>query len=726
MITPGQTLNNTYKIIEQIGSGGGGIVFKAYHLRLEKHVAIKLIKDKVKGKMNERAEADILKQLKHDGLPQVYDFINDGEDVYTVMEYINGHSLNDEIIKRGKIPYKQALKWTKELCSAAAYLHSRKPAIIHSDIKPKNIMVTYDGNLCLIDFNISSVFGGDIYTIGSSDGYSPPEQYLARKQVRPVAPVSVSASPSRHYGDTEILIEETSIDATEILTDDRTEVVTETEVVVDNSDKLLDSCSDVYSIGAVMYSMLTGMKPNNSRGVIKPLKKLDPNIPEAMVYIVEKAMCKEKSGRFASAVEMLEALENINKLDKRYKRLALRKQLAFIFCLVLFTASAIASIAGYRLMQTETGNKLNSYIQQMNAMSEKNNFSDFDSVYASATSEFPESAEPHYYKAYMLYSSFEYETAEKYMSESLMNKVNELPADLQASSNFMYADILFRKEDYQNAVTYYEKALVNGSDSPDVYRDFAISLARTGNAESAEQVLALAVERGLAEDGIYMVTGEIHFIRNEYSEAVEALKNGIAISDNAELKRNAYLVCSRAYEAMYMVDNEQLILDNAALLEEALLTLPQSMTMQVKEYLAQAYIDYGEITSRDDYFAKAITLLEDIKYSSEFRNYQTDMNLAVLCDKIGNSQTAKELLLDMATVPEYELNYYIIYIRAAYCEADIQGELDVTERDYSEFDKYYKSAEEEYKKYIQRGNSDPEMEKLTQLRNEMVSLGWLK
>ncbi len=355
---------------------------------------------------------------------------------------------------------------------------------------------------------------------------------------------------------------------------------------------------------------------------------------------------------------------NINKLDKRYKRLAMQKQLAFIFCLVLFTGSVIASIAGCRLMQTETDNKLTRYVEQMGEMAAENNFTDFDSAYASATSEFPESAEPHYYKAYMLYSSFEYEEAEKYMNESLIGRADALSADLQASSNFMYADILFRKEDYQNAVVYYEKALANGSDNPDVYRDFAISLARTSNADNAERVLQLAVEKGLTEDGIYMVTGEIHFIRNEYSEAIESLKQGIVISENAELKRNAYLLCSRAYEAMYTADNEQLILDNAALLEEAMLTLPQSMTMQMKEYLAQAYIDYGELTSRDDYFVKAIKLLEEIKYSSEFRNYQADMNLAVLCDKVGNSQTAKELLLEMAEVPEYELHYYIIYIRA--------------------------------------------------------------
>ena len=69
MITTGQILNDTYKITERLGSGGGGIVFKAYHLRLEKYVAVKLIKDEVKGAVNERAEADILKRLKHEGLP---------------------------------------------------------------------------------------------------------------------------------------------------------------------------------------------------------------------------------------------------------------------------------------------------------------------------------------------------------------------------------------------------------------------------------------------------------------------------------------------------------------------------------------------------------------------------------------------------------------------------------------------------------------------------------
>lgn len=730
MITQNQILNNTYQIIGQLGSGGGGIVFKAYHLRLEKYVAIKLIKENVKGVVNERAEADILKRLKHEGLPQVYDFINDGEDVYTVMEFIDGCSLFDEIVSRKKIPYKQALEWAKQLCSAAAYLHTRKPPIIHSDIKPQNIMITSEGKVCLIDFNISSIFDGNIYTIGSSDGYSPPEQYLARAHIKPHLHTSAPAYAANQHTNTEILLDAPEDDATEIITDncgnDKTEILTDdVKVTIDNSDNLIDSRSDVYSIGAVMYSMVTGMKPNNSRGTVIPLKKIDENIPEAFAYIIEKAMSKEKEKRFPSAVEMLTALNNINKLDKRYKRMALRQQLAFIFCLMLLTGSVISTIAGYRLIQTESADRLDNYIAMLQDISASGNYSDFEVIFSAATSEYPNSIEPYYYKAYMLYSEQNYDEAESCLSEYVISNINGLPDKLQSDTYLMNADILFRREDYQNAAAYYENAIVSNPEKPDIYRDYAISLARIGNTEKAEQVLQVAVNYGLTEDGIYMVTGEIQFMRNEFSAAVDSLKNSIAVTEDDIMKRNAYLLCSRAYKEQYSIDNKNIILENIALLEEALLELPQDMTMQIKEYLTQSYIDYGEVSGNDEYFAKAISLIEDLKYSDKIKSYQLDMNLAVLCDKIGSVERSKELLLDMAAKQEYSMHYYTIYLRLAYCEADIQSRTDINSRDYTEFDNYYLSAEDEYKKYTENGNSDPEMDKLRQLRNEMVSLGWL-
>lgn len=149
--------------------------------------------------------------------------------------------------------------------------------------------------------------------------------------------------------------------------------------------------------------------------------------------------------------------------------------------------------------------------------------------------------------------------------------------------------------------------------------------------------------------------------------------------------------------------------------------LPQEMLTQVKEYLAQAYIDYGEATGIKEYYAKAVILLDEMR-SGGWSDYNIEMNIAVLCDKMGDTQTSMRLLKGMLEVPEYANNYYIINIRLAYCEADMQSRLDVSERDYTAFDEYYYAALDAYSEY---NISDPEMDKLTQIRDELVKLNWL-
>lgn len=178
MLQQGMKLNDTYILLEQLGSGGGGIVYKAYHERLQTYVVVKQIKDSVKGLLKSRAEADILKNLKHTRLPRVYDFLEIEGEVYTVMDFIPGMSLNRALALEGRFSQKEVYQWTLQLADALSYLHSRTPPVIHSDIKPANIMLTPERDICLIDFNVSLAFDRRKRTsTGTSRGYSPPEQY---------------------------------------------------------------------------------------------------------------------------------------------------------------------------------------------------------------------------------------------------------------------------------------------------------------------------------------------------------------------------------------------------------------------------------------------------------------------------------------------------------------------------------------------------------------------
>ena len=102
------------------------------------------------------------------------------------------------------------------------------------------------------------------------------------------------------------------------------------------------------------------------------------------------------------------------------------------------------------------------------------------------------------------------------------------------------------------------------------------------------------------------------------------------------------------------------------------------------------------------------------------------MNIAVLLDRLGDTRGCKNILIEMSQNGEYAPHYYEIFVRLAYCEADIQGSIDADARDYSMFDEYFKRAEKEYEIYSKNGAADGEIERLRTVRKDLVSLGWLK
>lgn len=170
----GEILSSTYEIREQIGSGSGGTIYRAYHRRLQKDVVLKKINQSSERNEDEK---EILKNLKHSYLPQVYDFLDVEDGVYTIIDYIPGQSFEKLLKEKGKFPQKKVVKYAMQLCEVVDYLHKQKPPIIHGDIKPANIMLTPEDNICLIDFNISGVLDGKSKeSIGYTPGYAPPEQ----------------------------------------------------------------------------------------------------------------------------------------------------------------------------------------------------------------------------------------------------------------------------------------------------------------------------------------------------------------------------------------------------------------------------------------------------------------------------------------------------------------------------------------------------------------------
>ena len=128
--------------------------------------------------MDERAEANILKTLKHKYLPRIYDVIESPSGyVYTIMDMIPGENMQNYVKTHGPVSQKLAYRWACQLCEVIAYLHSQVPPILHCDIKPSNIMITPAGDICVIDFNTSLVFSKGVLAIGATPGYAAPEQY---------------------------------------------------------------------------------------------------------------------------------------------------------------------------------------------------------------------------------------------------------------------------------------------------------------------------------------------------------------------------------------------------------------------------------------------------------------------------------------------------------------------------------------------------------------------
>ena len=783
VLEKGTILENTYEIIEEIGSGGGGIVFRARHLRLQTDVVVKRIRDEVRGKMKSRQEADILKKLKHPYLPRVYDFIETPDGVYTVMDFIHGEDLATAVKRHGKFPEKQVRKWAKQLGEALDYLHSQKPAIIHSDIKPANIMLTKDDNICLIDFNISLAMGGDMESaVGISAGFSPPEQYrdpilyerITRNYTQQKL-ASVSRQDSinariKEEGDktevqaytdddeTELLID---VDKTELLTDadrtepliggdrtesliddDGTELLTDTgyrrtKLLTDNdADKKgtvknqtskyvqyigrgIDERSDIYSLGATFYYLLTGIEPSADFELRISLVETNVFVSEGFAVLLEKMTELDPANRYQNGREFLKAIGNCQKLDHRYivmHRKEFGIQIASFACLcmgILFVFGGIYQI------RRERNSAYYGFLQQAIEAMSQSKYEDAGALLEDAKNIYKERIDAYEKEVHLLYLSGDYEECislgENYINTLPFQANTEVDNEQLGNIYYVVGNAYFETKDYANAAKLFEYALTHYTENGLYYRDYAIALAKMGQTENAEKKLEEGIERNLGQDSIYMAQGEIAHVKGQNETAIEYLQQTIAITNDIQMKKRAILLCADVYKTM----GDTVIDEEIALLEQYGGQFGGTGELIMTERLAEAYVRKAKSDEEQEEYCyhKALNLFQTI-YEQGYVTYQLQENMAILYENLQKFEEAENLLLEMA---ESYPDRYEVYKRLAYLEADKQQEKENADRDYQQMLTYYEQALEQYPEEIQ----DAEMEMLKKMMQEIRNGGWL-
>lgn len=771
-ITKGSVILNTYEIIDIIGAGGGGVTYKARHLRLNTDVVVKRVKDEVVNKIDVQAEANILKNLKHQYLPRIYDFVQTNDGVYTVIDFIPGDNLEDAVKKHGPFDQKTVLKWANQLSEALAYLHSQNPPIIHSDIKPANIMLTNAGDICLIDFNISLALGESAESaVGISPGFSPPEQFgspnayvsmvLSSTGIgntpspigNPYANQNMSQSgrPSNYnYQATEVLGGGTG---TEIIEDGNQggyvstpvggygaspmmgnpspsrpqfnpQIYANTITQTDYANQMgrgIDARSDIYSLGMTLIYVLTGTKSSldySQRVLISDTRVI---ISEGLEAIITKMVNYNPDYRYNDGVALLKAIRNIHKLDGRYK-VVHRIQNVIQFVALGFFIVGIGLISYSVLSQINSSNSAYSKaVDAANRSIEDGDFEDAEDYIDDAIRIDPSRPDAYRERIYLLYSLGMYEDAIEegidYINSPSLQSELKGKAEKQFNSNaqsigdiyYLIGESYYEMGEIKEAKSLIEQALELNKTNGLYYRDYAIILAKTGDTEGAMECLDEAEELDIASDSVYLVKGQIAYAEGKYEDAIEYLEDAISNAESVQLEKRAILMCADCYNKMGPGYADDCI----EMLTDYADDFEGTSGLMIKEYLAKAYMVKAE--SEPDYNNKALDVFNEI-IDSGYATFQTYENVAVL---YGNMKRYDEAL---SVLHKLEADYpgnYEVYKDLAFMEIYIQNDRDQSQRNYSQFDVYYQTALELCKA------TDDEMEMLQRARQDLVSGGWL-
>lgn len=270
----GKTINNRYTVDEILGQGGMSAVYKGTDPNLKRVVAIKVIHSHLSNNpdfvQRFEEEAAAVAQLRHHGIIQVYDFNRDDDLYYMVLEFVPGETIQDHLKRLNdsgrKLSPTKAIEYMASICDAVDYAHQR--GMIHRDIKPANLMLATTGQVILMDFGIAKIVGGTRHTAtGAVVGTA---MYMSPEQIKGEQP---------------------------------------------------DRRTDIYSLGVTLFEMVSGRPPFDANSAmtlmmmhindpVPNVKNLNPDVPDALVAVINKSLAKDPNDRYQTAAQMAAALRN--------------------------------------------------------------------------------------------------------------------------------------------------------------------------------------------------------------------------------------------------------------------------------------------------------------------------------------------------------------------------------------------------------------------------------
>lgn len=701
-------LGSGYSAIRPLGEGGMGTLYRAHKDSLDVDVVIKRVKQKFKGRMDERAEANILKTLKHKYLPRIYDVIESPSGyVYTIMDMIPGENMQNYVKTHGPVSQKLAYRWACQLCEVIAYLHSQVPPILHCDIKPSNIMITPADDICVIDFNTSLVFSKGVLAIGATPGYAAPEQYTrpgASPDTIETVPLE-ETMPLRGYKDA--FAYQNVRSNKDPSGRGVSNSVTAAQATNAGGYGTISKRTDVYGIGATLYYAITGQQPGHSLKDVRPITSYKLKFSRSFLLIIARAMMKRQEERFCDAQEMLRALQDIHAIDGRYKKVVHSQRVVAAVSLVLAVSGTLAILFGVQRIGVERYAAYDALVRKGRTAADEMRFDEAEQDLQQAIAIYDDQLEAYVEQAVLLYRQGKYQECIDAVETTQSRELKYYSRQSVANLYNVAAEAYYELESYESAATMYQKAIGYSPDILSYYQGEATALIQLGDYSGADEVLAEMAKAvpDAEQSGAYQVVqSELLRKQGDLPDALDAARKAIGSADGNDQLARAYRLAASICEDI----GDSMLSEEINLLNQGIEQLPDGYYNALAGQLASAYIRQAEATRNPGYQKDALRTYQQLEKNGN-TTLEVRLNIAMLQYQLHDFSKAMEML--QALKKDYPKDYRV-YKWLAF----VQGELDLQNgASYTKTLGYYETAAELYRAEQASGVYDPQMDELDRM-----------